>query len=1003
MSKNKKINLFKITFSSIIFIIGFLVLQSHSCVKKSIKKTYNLKSFTWADSVYKSMTPDERLGQLFMIPAYPEQGDADKKKVSDLIKEYNIGGIIFFKSDPVKQAELTNYYQEFSKTPIMIAGDYEWGLSMRIKNTVNYPRQMMLGAIRNDMLISEFGKEVARQCKRLGININFAPVIDINNNPENPVINSRSFGEQKENVAQKGTAYMFGMQSNRILAVGKHFPGHGDTDTDSHKDLPIIKHSKKRLDSLELYPFKKLIHNGIGGIMIAHLNIPSLDSSKNSVSSLSKPIVTDLLKKDLGFKGLIFTDALGMQGVTKYYKPGETEVAALRAGVDILLMPKDVPLAFQKIKAAIKSGKISQQEIDKRCKKILIAKQWMKLNTYKKINTKKIINDLNTDYAKFLNQKLTEAALTIAMNKNHILPFKNLDSENIASVSIGNGLISNFQKRLLQYDDVENFTLNKNSEIKNFNKRMDQLAEYDKVIVSIHGMSRRPPYFNINSNTIDFVNKLSQKTKVILVLFGNPYALMNFKNPENLQAVLVSYNDRKITRDLSAQLLFGGITAQGKLPVSAGKLFPAGKGSLFMKNRLKYSIPEELNINKDTLLKIDSVMKDAIAQEATPGGVIIGIKNGIVFYRKAFGYHTYKKVNKTKINDIFDLASVTKIAGTLPILMKLYEEKKINLNAKLSAYLPEVKGTNKENLIIKDILAHQARLKPWIPFYLDTYIDEEHTKLNPEIYSSVKSIKYPFQVAENLYITKSYSDTIYKKIYESELRKKKKYRYSDLGFIMFHRMIEKMTGINQNIYDAENFYKKIGATTLGYLPLKKFKKIQIVPTEDDNFFRHQLIQGYVHDYAAAMLGGVSGHAGLFSNADDIAKMMQMYLQYGQYGGRQYFKPSTLKLFTKCAFCKNGNRRALGFDRVLRPESGPASQLASDKSYGHSGFTGILVWADPKYKFVYIFLSNRIYPTSENKKLIKMDVRTKIQDYFYKSFPEFESSVTENIPKKEKIN
>ena len=981
---------------SAILIISFL--QSYSPNNTKTPKPNKTGSFSWADSVFNSMTPDERLGQLFMVGVFPKQGKYNKKKTANLIKKYKIGGLIFFQSGLTQQAKLTNYYQSISETPLMIAGDYEWGLNARIDSTISYPRQMMLGAIRNNILINEYAVEIARQCKRIGININFAPVIDINNNSNNPVINSRSFGEQKENVAQKGTAYMVGLQSNRILAVGKHFPGHGDTDVDSHKDLPVIKHSKKRLDSIELYPFKKLIHNGLGGIMVAHLNIPALDSAEHSVSSLSKPIVTGLLKTTLNFKGLIFSDALGMHGVTKYYKPGETEIAALNAGIDVLLMPKDIPTAFQKIKNAVKSGKISQKAIDIRCKKILIAKQWMKLNKFKPIKIKNLYQDLNTEYARFLNQKLTETALTIALNKNHILPFKNLDTETIASISVGNGTINNFQKRLLQYDDVKNFVLNKKSGSETFDKKIKQLAKYDKVIVSIHGMSRRPPKFNINRATIDFIDKLSQKTNVILVLFGNPYALKNIKNPENLQAVLVSYNDKKITRDFSAQLLFGGITAQGKLPVSAGKLFPAGKGSLYMKNRLKYSSPFELNINQDTLLKIDSVITDAIEQKATPGAVIIGIKNGIIFYRKSFGYHTYKKKHKTKITDIFDLASVTKVTATLPILMKLYEEKKLDLNAKLSKYLPELKGTNKENLIIKDILAHQARLKPWIPFYRYTYLDEARTKLNPDIFSSHKSEKYSVQVADNMYMTKSYIDTMFQKIYDSELLEKKEYRYSDLGLILFYKMIEEQTGIKQNIYDSNTFYKKIGATTLGYLPLQRFKKSRIVPAENDTFFRHQIVQGYVHDYAAGMLGGVSGHAGLFSNADDLAKMMQMYLQYGTYGGKRYFKTATLRLFSSCAFCNIGNRRGLGFDRVKRPEGGPASQLVSDKSFGHSGFTGILVWMDPKYNFVYIFLSNRTFPDSNNRKLITTDVRTKIQGYFYKSFPEFDTSVSENTNK-----
>ncbi len=991
----KKILLKKITPFILLFVFIFL-LQSNSVQKSNSNKKIRVSAttFSWADSVFSQMTSDEKLGQLFMIAATPKQGKTNKAFITKLIKQYKPGGLIFFHGGPVQQAKLTNYYQSISKTPLMIAGDYEWGLHMRLDSTVNYPRQMMLGAIQNNLLINEFGSEVARQCKRIGININFAPVIDINNNPNNPVINSRSFGEQKENVALKGTAYMIGLQTNRILATGKHFPGHGDTDVNSHKNLPVILHSKSHLENIELYPFKKLIHYGLGGIIVAHLNIPALDSSVNSVSSLSKPIVTNLLKNELKYKGLIFTDALGMHGVTKYYKPGETEVAALLAGVDVLLMPKDVPLAFKRIKAAIKSGKLSQKDIDIKCKKILIAKQWMKLNNYKPIKTKHIYEDLNSEKAVFLNRRLTESALTLAMNKNHIIPFKNLDKETIASISIGNGFISNFQKRLTLYDDVKNYSINKSSDTKTFDRKLNELEKFDKVIVSIHGMSRRPPYFNIKTTTLNFIDKLSQKTNVILVLFGNPYALKNIKNPENLKAVLVSYNDRKITRDLSAQLLFGGITAQGKLPVSAGKLFPSGKGGLVMKSRLKYSTPFELNINQDTLQKIDSVINDAIIQEATPGAVIIGIKNGIVFYRKSFGYHTYNKKHKTKINDIFDLASVTKVTATLPIIMKLYEEKKINLNAKLSDYLPELKGTNKENLIIKDILTHQARLKPWIPFYIDTYTDEEHKILNKKIYATHYSSAFPIQVAKNMYIEKSYPDTVYKKIYESELRPKKEYKYSDLGFILFHKMIEEQTGIKQEIYDENNFYKKIGATTLGYLPLNKFNKSQIVPTEDDTFYRHQLVQGYVHDFAAAMLGGVSGHAGLFSNADDLSKMMQMYLQYGTYGGIRYFKPSVLSLFSSCPFCKNGNRRGIGFDRVMRPEGGPSSQLASDKSFGHSGFTGILVWMDPEYDFVYIFLSNRINPTAENRKLITMDVRTKIQAYFYKSFPEFDTLVSE---------
>ncbi|MCD4793115.1 MAG: serine hydrolase [Bacteroidales bacterium] len=985
-------------FAALLLIIPAFFIQSTTIEKKHNKeaKRSNINytdTDSWVDSLMNTMTDDEKLGQLFMAAAYPNQGKANIDHLTSVINKYNIGGLIFFKGGPVSQAKLTNYYQSISKIPVMIAGDYEWGLSMRLDSTVKYPRQMMLGAIQNDILIYEFGVEIARQCKRLGININFAPVIDVNNNANNPVINSRSFGEIKENVAKKGLAYMVGLQDNGILATGKHFPGHGDTDVDSHKDLPIIKHSINRLDSIELYPFKELINSGLGAIMMAHLHIPSLDSEENRPSSLSEPIVTELLKNKINFDGLIFTDALGMQGVSKYYEPGETEVAALIAGVDVLLMPENIPIAFEKIKKAIKKGKLSQKDIDERCRKILTVKNRFGLNNYKPVEIKNIYNDLNTEDAKLLNRKLIESSLTLALNKDNIIPFKNLDKDKIASISVGNGYISNFQKRLAMYDDVSNFAVNKGSEMSVFNKQLNKLSKYDKVVVSIHKMSNNPPYFGVNGNTVEFVRKLSLKTKVILVLFGNPYALKRFKEPENLKAVLVSYNDWQLTRDLSAQLLFGGITSQGQLPVSAGDLFPAGKGDLVIKKRLGYSDAFSLGLNTDTLLKIDSVIKDAIIQNATPGATVMAVRNGTVFYYKSWGYHTYAKKHKTNNFDIYDLASITKIASTLPSLMKLYEEKKIDINKKLSEYMPVLIGTNKENIIIKDILAHQAKLKPWIPFYITTYKDQENNILNNTIYSKYKNDKFSVKVADNLYITKSYRDTIYQKIYNSELRTKKKYKYSDLGFILFHKMIEDLTKEQQEDYVRENFYNKLGANTLGYLPLEHYSKNDIVPTENDNFFRKQLIQGYVHDYAAAMTGNVNGHAGIFSNANDLAKLLQMYLGYGKYGGERYLNKRTIKLFSTCVFCKTGNRRGLGFDKPLRPTGGPSSQFASDESFGHSGFTGALVWIDPKYDFIYIFLSNRIHPTSENNKLLKMDVRTKVQDLFYKSFPDLDTLKT----------
>lgn len=948
------------------------------------------KKISWADSVFNTLSPDERIGQLFMIPVHPELGSANKEKVSTLIKDYKVGGLIMFQGGPVRQAKLTNYYQSISPVPLMIAGDYEWGLSMRLDSTVRYPRQMMLGAIQNERLLYKMGAEFARQFKRIGVHINFAPVIDINNNPNNPVINSRSFGEQKINVARKGAMYMFGMQDRRILAVGKHFPGHGDTDTDSHYALPIIRHDYNRLKNVEMYPFKYLTEHGLGGIMTAHLHIPELDSTPNLASSISKKIVSGILKDKLNFRGLIFTDALGMKGVSQYFEPGETEVKALIAGTDVLLMPRDVPAAFKAIKKAIASGALSQKDIDRRVKKILAAKKWFGLDEYKAIKTKGIYEDLNTDSAKMLRRKLIESALTLAVNKEDLIPFKSLDSLDIASLAIGNGAFNSFQKRMSNYADVKHYQISKTAGKQHYNSLLKRLAKRKVVVVSLHNTNRRPPSFGLQKESLRFIEKLSEKTKVVLVHFGNPYALQTLKKPEKLQAVLIAYNDWRDTRDIAAQILFGGIAADGKLPVSSGSYFKAGTGISKERIRLKYSLPAELKIRYEKLKSVDSVILKAIEDGATPGASVMAIKDGIVFYQKSFGYHSYQKKQRVKNDDLFDLASITKIAASVPALMRLYEQGKIKLNQPLSKYLPELDSTNKRNLRINDILAHQARLKAWIPFYLQTYSDRANFILDTAIYSSVKSDRFPLEVAKNMYMNQSYVDSMYQRIYDSKLRRRKKYKYSDLGYYMFYRMIEKITQEKFEVYTQKNFYAPLGAVSMGFRPLQRFEQDRILPTENDTKFRKQVLRGYVHDYGAAMTGGVNGHAGLFASADDLAKLMQMYLQFGEYGGKRYFKAETIKLFSSQAFPYNDNRRALGFDKPQRPEGGPTTQAVSDASFGHSGFTGTYAWADPEYNFVYIFLSNRIHPDIQNRKLISHNVRTKVQRLFYESFPDYKA-------------
>lgn len=939
-----------------------------------------LENTRWVDSVMKTLTPDQRIAQLFMVAAFSNKDEAHKNYMAKLVRDYKVGGLCFFQGGPVRQAKLTNYYQSIAKTPLFISIDGEWGLSMRLDSTPRFPRQMMLGAIQNDSLIYQLGVAIAEQCKRIGIHANFSPVADVNNNPNNPVINTRSFGEDKMNVARKCIAFMQGLQNNRIMATAKHFPGHGDTDSDSHKTLPAVNHTRQHLDSLELYPFRQLINAGVGSIMVAHLSVPALDSTKTA-SSISQPIITDLLKNELGFKGLIFTDALNMKGVSANNSPGFVDVKALLAGNDILLYAQDVPTAIEQIKKAIDEKKITQDDIDQRCRKILMAKKWFGLDKRKPIEMKGIVADLNNVASDVLNYKLAEAAVTVAINKDSIIPFRRLDTLKIASVAIDGATGNVFQTNLKHYAPVKCFTLAEEA-ANGASPLLADLAKYNTVVVSLHNPKRS---FSKNTivtdNVAAFIKQLEKKTKVITVVFANPYSLSKLTPTANTAGVVMAYEDSKFTQAMAAQALFGGVKANGKLPVTASPYFKAGQGYDTGKPiRFKYTIPEELNIKSKDIDKIDTLAKNYIKQGAFPGCVVLVAKDQKIFYQKAFGHHTYAKTRAEDVDDIFDIASVTKIMASTLSLMKLASDGKFDINKKLEDYLPELKGTNKGPLKNVDVLTHQARLQPWIPFFKRTMKGTEYID---GIYSTTKTADYSLQVADNLYIKNTYVDSIYQAITESPLLPVTEYKYSDMGYYYFKKIIEQQSGLSIQAFLAQNFYNPLGLSTMGYNPLERFERDRIIPTENDKTFRKQQIHGYVHDQGSAMMGGIGGHAGIFSDANDLAIVLQMLLNYGEYGGQRYLSADVIKEFTNCPFCKKNNRRGIGFDKpVMDGGSGPTCLCVSGDSYGHQGFTGTQVWADPRDNLIYIFLSNRVYPDAENKKINTLGVRSNIQQAIY---------------------
>ena len=976
----------------LLLLIFFLLISVNNISRAQSSAIFLNNDTDWVDSVMSVMSNQQKISQLFMVAAYSNKGEAHKKKITELINKYHIGGLMFLQGGPVRQAKLTNYYQANSDIPLMIAIDAEWGVAMRLDSSLRFPWQMTLGAIQDSNLIYQMGVEVARQCKLLGVNINFAPVIDINSNPDNPIINNRSFGEDPQRVASFGLAYMRGMQDNNVLACAKHFPGHGDTDTDSHKTLPVINHTLDRLFKIELFPFQKLINNGLGSVMSAHLSIPSLDARENLPTSLSKEVVSGLLKDKLGFTGLAITDALNMKGVTNFYQPGLLDLEALLAGNDVLLFSTDVPIAIQEIERAIINNKITQKEIDERCRKILMAKKWMGLDKYKPVKIQSISDNIISKRNILLDKLLVNKSLTLLQNYDNLLPLERLDTLKIASLSIGeSNNINLFQKTLSDYAPVKHYSISSDASINEQAILLDNLLEYNLVIVSVHNSNKTAwESYKISRNIDILLQSIALQNKTILSIFSNPYSINSFLFVNNFDAFLLCYQNSGVAQKQAAQSIFGGTDLSGILPVST-KHFDIKSGIQTSKIRMGYVDYSEVNIQDSLPYKIDSVVSAAINNKAIPGCQVLIARDGSIFFNKSYGYHTYEKKQKVSNSDIYDLASITKIAATLPILMRMVDNNDIDLYDNLGNHFDFNIG-NKSDLVLRDILAHQSGLKAWIPFYKETLVKDSVSgllSLRDTLYSNVESSIFPHKVADSIYLHFSYPDSIMRKIYDSELLENKEYCYSDLGYYIFKKIIEDSYGESlDDILDSE-FYKKLGMENLGYNPLERIHTSRIVPTENDFFFRSQLLKGHVHDMGAALQDGVGGHAGLFSNANDLAKIMQMYLDMGVYAGERYLSEDVVREFTKCQYCDNNNRRGAGFDKpaLENEEGGPTCKCVSHLSFGHTGFTGTLAWADPKTKVIFIFLSNRIHPDADNLQLLEMNVRTEIMEIIFNSINE----------------
>ncbi|HTO14262.1 MAG TPA: glycoside hydrolase family 3 N-terminal domain-containing protein [Edaphocola sp.] len=997
----------------IVFFCFYLIFMVPTLVAQTSKQK-------WVDSVYNKLNEQEKIGQLFMVAAYSGGSKYNQAQIQTLINNHQIGGVIFMQGTAEAQVQQTNQYQQSAQVPLLIGMDAEWGLGMRLTGVNNLPRQMMLGATRSPEQMSLMATVIAYQCRRMGVHVDFAPVIDINNNPNNPVINFRSFGEDKELVTTLAKAYVKGLQDNGVMACVKHFPGHGDVDIDSHLDLPVIKKSKQQLKTLELYPFQQLFSFGVKSVMIAHLSIPALDKRKNRPTTLSNAVVTDLLQKEMGFEGLIFTDALNMEGVAKYFDVGEVDLEAFLAGNDVLLFSQDVPKAIQKIQAALRSRKISEERLSISVKKILAAKYDAGLYNFKPIDPNNATADLN-QYTEQVFDDIAKAAITLVRDNNkilNILKFKlkaKIAYINISAKGSLHSTDSNFITNQLKQDFPNLFVYNfgKNQSTNSLNTLMRSLGQYDVVLVGMHDLSLYPGNnYGFDQTQLNVMRQLSRLGKTMFINYGNAYAL---KYICDAASIIETYEENGSTYNATRELLNGKLVASGKLPVTAcSKTTSFNNPNVRVENGMVITQdqtqtivhtprteredralntelkPEKDNIdpvsvdlikNQSAIVELDRYLNSAIAQGVFPGCQVVAMKNGKLIYKRSFGTFSYGHGSAiVNNNTLYDIASVTKIAATTLAIMKLYEDKKLNIYASLDTYLPFVKDTDKAKLRINDILLHQAGLKAWIPFYKST-LDSLNSP-DPFIYHSRKDNIYNVPVARNMFMNQSYQDTMWQTILTSPVAGRQ-YVYSDLDFLFLQKVVESITGKPLDDYVLETFYKPLGLKNTLFNPWERNLQSRCAPSEKDDYFRYQLVQGYVHDMAAAMIGGVAGHAGLFSNAEDIGVIMQMLLNKGKYNGRQYLKPETIELFT---IYHSSSRRGFGFDKPEKAKGngGPTADVCSKATFGHQGFTGTCAWADPQTGIVFVFLSNRTNPSASNWKINQLNIRSNAQAYIYKA-------------------
>lgn len=948
-----------------VFALSCLIFLTYISEAQSVRHS-------WIDSVYNQLDPGAKVGQLFMIRVPDEVTSQDIHEIENRIKSHEVGGLIFGNVGPSRQVALVNHFQSIADVPLLIAQDSD--LSVVLDSTVMFPSQFMLGAIDNDTLLYRLGEVMARQYKLLGVNLAFKEGIPTD------VALAEPAGQNKSLQSNSGgsLAMMRGLQDNGIICCERYYP---------LKPLPLVEGPNKlpRLDltndSVQSAPYAALFANGLKGITpetssLAHYSDrPVFKKIDFSTAALTALYSGDWVRKKLDFHGLAFID-ISKVASKDTERDGEAELFAFQTGNDILMNPTNLSAAIRRIKKLVKRDESYERQLDNSVRKILEAKFDAGLWKRTPLTSDNLERKLHNPEVRVIAKKLFEASVTVAKNTTNTLPLRILENRNFAYINTSPSEENlAFFKGIRNYVPAEYIVFDTESKTERITQ---SLSEADVIIVGV--------FPGTKLETLERINRVVAASPKVPELIFCDFGHQEFLSvAHKYNAVVTAYSNAEESFNAVPQVIFGALPGTGKLPTSYSKELAAGTSvKTPTLRRLGYSLPEEVRMNSTILMEIDSIAREAIRMGATPGCQVLVARNGKVIYEKNFGHYTYDQTTPVTSETIYDLASITKVAATLQTAMFMHEKGIIDLNRKVSYYLPELKKTNKKDIRFIDMLTHQSGLIPFLPMYPETMKD---TVYLPQYYSRTKSDKYPLQVGASLYGSMALRDSIWSWVLKSKMndrppRTPYTYRYSDFGFLILQRVAEKMLNQPLDEFVQQNFYEPLGAATLGFNPLSRYASSEIAPTENDKIYRRSPVAGTVHDERAAMMGGVAGHAGLFGSATDLAKLGQMWLQNGYYGGTRFFRPETINLFTSRTYLTS--RRGIGWDKPLQSDTnGPTSVYASPSTFGHTGFTGTCIWVDPEFDLVYVFLSNRVYP-DRNSKLISANIRSRIQDVIYKS-------------------